>query len=694
MESKKTELKARRTAALAAIQRIDPSVVVADIPAKLKTIRSDIERLQNDIDTIDIDLNIKRMGDQHQLEALQAFKSEILGSGKWGEIKARARLDLTAEAEAAALERPDSFTQLGVGAANRPFVLPAYIRTMSILGGEDVMKRDAKGEKLYGRLTKIVTPEIFFNVFIADATRAAALAQAIGEQTLPANLNVYDERLREPDVKRLMIRMIDRHYTTDLLADLVRQANTREGSIATGDGMSEGSRVGMLGKIDQVTIDRMRAVAQKEKNIPKDAIEKEQEGLKEQSQEARFAYEWASIERKAAAAEVVTNYVQNTLGLTVDDTAKVVDAVRTIAVKHNIHFELTNASYTPTQITEAEAIFTAAGITVNTADVIAIINNVRPLELVSADLNADVARTNFETAVTGVGLNATDIQPVALAVRTALFERTPTAPLTDPTAFDEQFQGKALRDILNEELTKRIPGITALTNDQLKDLVAGYSDVSPIYRAPSEAIAQVTREFLRYGGNGKDLIMISTLMTEGDATTTSELKKAMYRVYSEKAQPTMDALIERIDDPDLKAYITEKQELIKGLIVAEYQANGGNTTHTFTDIPLNEVQKYMADVFVYMREKGLGALVDIDKIRAEIQANRNQYTVEMKSEMLKRSIDRFGKKYWGASGQDLILKIEAEMGGESARKEAIKIARAIEANRAVYVPKEEGPESS
>ncbi|HRN70919.1 MAG TPA: hypothetical protein PLS49_07110, partial [Candidatus Woesebacteria bacterium] len=72
-----------------------------------------------------------------QLEVLQSLNDNILNATKWTEILGRAREPLSSVMD-------DDHSQFAIFLKTRPHILPAYARTIHILGGDEVLTPQGK----------------------------------------------------------------------------------------------------------------------------------------------------------------------------------------------------------------------------------------------------------------------------------------------------------------------------------------------------------------------------------------------------------------------------------------------------------------------------------------------------------------------------------------------------------------------
>jgi len=693
LQSEKIDLEAKQRAILEALQRgrgLQNSLVPTDLADLKVTIKNELKNIEKNMGIIDSDLEIAKLGDQHQKEVLEVFRDEFLTSAKWDAIKSRARRPLSAHADLAALERPDSFSHLAVGKRNRPFVMPAYLRTMQVMGGDDVLGRTPEAQQTFAKLSKVITPELFFKVFTQDAKRSQALAQAIGMNLLPSNLSVYDDRLQDPSTLRSMIPLIDRHFTQELLKELVHQANDRDPQIAVGLPSSEADSVGKLGRLDTVTLERMKDVARMEKGMPKDVLQGEIGRAESEAEKAKHSRELATLRRKAESAKAIDKYVIQTLGLSATLSPTILDVVNQMAIKHNIQ---PGTVLGATEITDARNEFARKNITLTDLQVVDVIAQMRPLEMLALDHQAGKVLDAFDTLVTKWGIAGLKADTVDTHIRAGLALLGQKVPITSSSAiFGTKIEGKSVRDIIlegigNANSTNVATALVSITDDQLaavaNEYITAHKEQSFLFEPQSTAESEVTHRFLARGGSLREALLLNSFVASLDRNSAREVQEALYRLESEKGDQNLDAVMERVTDPNLKTYLNSRRAYMEAESVNRYKlAKPQFTGTTFKDLPAIEVGTIIPNVVGVERAKGLGASLTTAYRSEEVRAIRREGSARISAENVRREVDALGAKFWGESGRSLVLAIEKSLGGARFRQRAIELAQAIEARRA------------
>ncbi|MBP9691258.1 hypothetical protein KBD81_04230, partial [Candidatus Woesebacteria bacterium] len=155
-----------------------------------------------------------------ELEVLKTFKSEILEPAKWEKMQIRGYQEKASN--------PTVKKQLKRAMDARPHVPPAYLFMIRSIGGKEAIANTPEGHVAFAKLSKMIPPQLFMQVYLSDPTRRADLQTAFtaahGRPMAINNASIFDEDFQEPAVRAAMLQGISKEYITQISNDLIIQA--------------------------------------------------------------------------------------------------------------------------------------------------------------------------------------------------------------------------------------------------------------------------------------------------------------------------------------------------------------------------------------------------------------------------------------------------------------------------------------
>ena len=670
LATKLIQIRNKMSAGEVVVQRDEQITNAAQRQQILEQLKTLVKEKGQSIAEIDVEKATALLGIEHQLAVLNLFNSEVLANGKWTAIQNRARKPLTEQADAAAAGT-DSFAEHSMGKKNRPDVPAAYLRLVQIMAGKGALVRDSNGDASYGNITRLIPPDMFYQVFIGAENRRVALSRVSGIDLVDFNLphTMYDSRLLNPEVQKEMIKYIDKDFMNDLLAKMITDAEQGE-----------------LGRLTNNQVEQLRRIKQLEPDVAENEVDQRREQHTTQVESAKDAYTIASSDYKVAAVARVTDYVTATLGLQPDQVTAVMKAVRRAVIAKQINDDVHPVTYAAMSADIAQ-IFQEEGVPLADDDQRReAVNTVRFMSLVQADFD-QIARVNeFNNAFQTGGLNVAHRQEIMTDLR--IFVRDNRNVITsipiDVVKLDEQITNTPIRDLL-----KNIVGNQNIGDNDLIEVV------NSLYRATQRTydnattIETITRDFLKNEGTFNDGILLNTFLAHADTDLANILNQAMYNLQSREKPPfTIDKLFAQVQDSQLRTFIQSRWQHMQAVMLVTY-AQGENMTLAamaalnWQEINGNKVLKYAPVVLSWYRSRAIVNQPDVVNNEREKYGSLSEAIA--KRENLERQIQFFSKRYWGYADEKLALRRELEhgdKGDDTTRREAIRLAREVKKHRA------------
>lgn len=659
---------------------------IADInDAFIQGVQNELKAQKDIIDKLEGGKGIETAINKHQLEVLQAYQKHFLTAENWSRIQNRARDELKGVLEDKKLGDKDALTQLELFRRRRgnQHILPAYARTIQIMGGDEALSSTAEGVQIYKEIATVVTPELFFNKF--KEQYGTELAALLGVTRLPTDLTVYDSRLNDPDIAHFMMRRVNRQFINEILSETMKQAQASE-----------------LGRIRAADVPKLQDIVFMEQAMGNEGMEKTQQEKDREVKEAQYNFEFVSDERRRQFVREAEHFVSITPRLTAADTEKVVRAIRRVALEAPIRkLSLTRAEYATIQ-TKVDQEFAREGLpaTLTVDQKRNLVNHIVPLQLSEEDVRS-VAELNRLDTVDNVldraGFNGLLLLPPNIIrnltrdVRNKMLELNiqNTVPLTD-AVLDRSIGGQTVENILRQTITDAtgagvLPG--GFNRDRLKEVVNRVNYRTQASREQARVVTKFSKEFMQHDGSLRDGILLHLLAAELDIDSAKALEKALYEVDNLKLPHQMGTLLDQLPR-EYKEYIIAHKNILTGRILNIYQRRTGRraTFDTMTDAEIeqyaNLALRSLRGTIAIRARRGLRPLPAMERsVDAEGTNYDSLLKVHLERARIDKDVDAFNQTFWGLQGRELVAAIERELGGPAHRGEAIRYARAVEQER-------------
>ena len=642
----------------------------SDYAARQITLVALIDEKDRKIAELTADLDIQTLELDYKREVLQSAAKHILTPDKWNSIKERSRRPLTEITGAAQLGQKDMLTEINLACERNPNVLPAFMRTIGIIGDTEALQNTAEGRQKYREISKVISPELWFTVF--KKRNEALLANALyGDITLPRDMTIYDADLQDPDIQRLMFRQIDRRFIDDLMNEVFVRAANKDPSKP---------QLGVL-TADEVAI--YKAVATQEKSVSEEVIESERKGYDNAVDKAKISYRWAVDERRRAAVDLVNNYVTGPLGLPIDQAKDVISAVQKVKQTANITTHVISQRDFAPRRAAITAAFQDVGLNVTESQMIGIINTISPLNITEQDMTESYPESP-DRVIGAANLDMSMASNIANSVRQYLVDNQLRPPVTD-TMLNSTINGTLALDALKLLIERENGGSLPSTFDvdATRQFVKDISLTSQSAESYITMTDDILKDFLIGGGSNRDGIWLSLVLADADIEVAIQVKDALYKLKNQKEERTLTNIIENLPD-GYKGLVIDKVQLLKDDAEVLWGAQPGITVNP-GDIDNDDIVSdgELASLAGSTLLRSRSWNVDMSRppnaeiITREAQAFNRLLSPELGRSSLEKDIKRYDQLFWGVTDRDLSIAIEQHLGGESHRNDAIALAREI-----------------